>query len=105
MMKIAGVREVSVRAPGKVNLQLTVGEPDERGMHPLATVFQAVSVYEEVTAHLTTSGSGITISGAGRDADRDATDATNIAHQAGLQLARATGVVNRDGALDRHVQR
>jgi len=103
MMKIAGVREVSVRAPGKVNLQLTVGEPDERGMHPLATVFQAVSVYEEVTAHLTTSGSGITISVSGRDADRVPTDATNIAHQAALQIARATGVVNRDGEPDIHL--
>src|SRR5690625_7305611 len=100
MMKIAGVREVRVRAPGKVNLQLTVGEPDERGMHPLATVFQAVSVYEEVTAHLTTSGSGITISVSGRDAERVPTDDTTIAHRAVFQIARTHSGGIRDGVPD-----
>lgn len=41
---------VTARAPGKVNLSLRVGGLDEFGYHPLINVFQAVSVWEEVTA-------------------------------------------------------
>ncbi|HWS57415.1 MAG TPA: 4-(cytidine 5'-diphospho)-2-C-methyl-D-erythritol kinase, partial [Actinotalea sp.] len=41
---------VTVRAPGKINLALRVGPRRADGYHPLATVFQAVSVYEDVTA-------------------------------------------------------
>src|SRR5690625_5458878 len=88
MMKIAGIPEVTVRAPGKVNLELTVGAPDEQGMHPLATVFQAVSVYEEVTATMARSGSGITITVGGRDAKNVPTDSSNIVFQAATKLAR-----------------
>ncbi|NTV40382.1 MAG: 4-(cytidine 5'-diphospho)-2-C-methyl-D-erythritol kinase, partial [Demequinaceae bacterium] len=40
------------RASGKVNLQLSVGPRSEDGYHPLATVFQAVSLYEIVTAEV-----------------------------------------------------
>lgn len=43
-------RRVVVRAPGKLNLSLAVGAVDERGYHSLATVFQAVDLYETVTA-------------------------------------------------------
>lgn len=41
---------VTVRAPGKVNLSLRVGGIDEHGYHPLINVFQAVGVWEEITA-------------------------------------------------------
>ncbi|WP_084099685.1 4-(cytidine 5'-diphospho)-2-C-methyl-D-erythritol kinase [Demequina sp. NBRC 110051] len=44
------MRAVTVRAPGKVNLQLAVGALGEDGYHPLATVFQAVDLFETVTA-------------------------------------------------------
>ncbi|MDN4474203.1 4-(cytidine 5'-diphospho)-2-C-methyl-D-erythritol kinase [Demequina zhanjiangensis] len=43
-------RTVTVRAPGKVNLQLAVGPRRDDGYHRLVTVFQAVSLYETVTA-------------------------------------------------------
>ncbi len=39
---------VAVRAPAKLNLQLSVGKRAEDGFHPLATVFQAVSLWETV---------------------------------------------------------
>lgn len=42
---------VHVRAPGKINLALSVGPKGADGYHELATVFQAVSLYEEVYAH------------------------------------------------------
>lgn len=40
---------VTVRVPAKVNLELLVGPPREDGFHGLATVFQAVSLYDDVT--------------------------------------------------------
>lgn len=42
-------RRVTVRAPAKVNLHLGVGRPRSDGMHPLATVYQAVGLYDDVT--------------------------------------------------------
>ncbi|GAB2969791.1 4-(cytidine 5'-diphospho)-2-C-methyl-D-erythritol kinase [Nocardioides montaniterrae] len=40
---------VTVRAPAKINLQLSVGAPRPDGFHPLATVYQAVALYDDVT--------------------------------------------------------
>ncbi len=39
---------VRVRVPAKLNLALRVGPPRPDGYHPLATLFQAVSLYDEV---------------------------------------------------------
>ena len=41
--------EVTVRAPGKVNLYLAVGALDDDGYHEVRTVLQAVSLYDELT--------------------------------------------------------
>jgi 4-diphosphocytidyl-2-C-methyl-D-erythritol kinase len=41
---------VIVRVPAKVNLQLSVGPVREDGYHDLVNVFQAVSLYDEVSA-------------------------------------------------------
>lgn len=41
---------VRVHVPAKVNLALAVGETDARGYHELGTVFQALSLFDEVTA-------------------------------------------------------
>jgi 4-diphosphocytidyl-2-C-methyl-D-erythritol kinase len=46
----ADERFVAVRAPGKVNLQLSVGALQADRYHPLATVFQAVGLWETVIA-------------------------------------------------------
>ncbi len=43
-------RIIAARAPAKVNLQLAVGPRGEDGYHPLATVFQAVALWETVVA-------------------------------------------------------
>lgn len=42
-------RSVTVRAPAKVNLELRVGPLRPDGYHDLATVFQAVSLYDDVS--------------------------------------------------------
>jgi 4-diphosphocytidyl-2-C-methyl-D-erythritol kinase len=39
---------VTVRAPAKVNLALIVGRPTGDGYHPLNTVYQAISLYDDV---------------------------------------------------------
>ncbi len=57
---------VTARAPGKVNLSLRVGGVDEDGYHPLINVFQAVSVWEEVTVTPRTDDSVVlTVQGPG----------------------------------------
>ena len=46
-----------VRVPGKINLQLSVGPLQKDGYHELATVFQSVSLFDELT--LTPIESGV----------------------------------------------
>jgi 4-diphosphocytidyl-2-C-methyl-D-erythritol kinase len=43
------VTSVTVRVPAKINLQLTIGPLRPDGYHDLVTVFQAVSLFDEVT--------------------------------------------------------
>jgi len=50
-----------VKAPAKINLQLSVGAKGDDGYHDLATVFQAVSLYDEIAVTPGESGSGITL--------------------------------------------
>jgi len=94
-------REVTVRAPGKVNLQLAVGAARPDGYHPLATVFQAVDVYDFVTA-ATRADSEVTITVAaapdrsidGRIVDVSGVplDDTNLAVRAARAVAKAYGI-------------
>lgn len=78
---------VRVRAPGKINLTLCVGAPAADGYHPLETVFQAVSLYEDVVAR---PAEGITLEIQGRGADLP-TDGTNLAVRAAALLREASG--------------
>lgn len=50
-------RATRVRVPAKINLALAVGERAEDGYHPLATVFHAVSLFDEVLALPAAQGS------------------------------------------------
>jgi 4-diphosphocytidyl-2-C-methyl-D-erythritol kinase len=43
-------RSVRTRAPGKINVYLSVGETQDDGYHDVATAYQAVSLYEDVLA-------------------------------------------------------
>ena len=43
------VTTVTVRVPAKVNLQLAVGPVRADGYHDVATVYHAVSLFDEVT--------------------------------------------------------
>ncbi|GEN79736.1 4-(cytidine 5'-diphospho)-2-C-methyl-D-erythritol kinase [Actinotalea fermentans] len=80
---------IRVRAPGKVNLSLAVGRRQEDGFHPLATVFQAVSLVEELVA---TPADDVTVEVTGPQAGLVPTDGSNLAVRAARLLADATGV-------------
>lgn len=54
-----------VRVPGKINLQLSVGPLQKDGYHELATVFQSVSLFDELVVSPIESGS-ITIDCGGK---------------------------------------
>jgi len=82
-------RSVQVRAPGKINLFLGVGDRHEDGYHALATVFQAVSLSEDVIA-TEADDFRIAVSGAADPATVPRDD-RNLAMRAAKLLASATG--------------
>jgi 4-diphosphocytidyl-2-C-methyl-D-erythritol kinase len=80
---------VTVRAPAKVNLELAVGGPRPDGFHELATVFHAVSLYDDVTA---VPARGVTVTVEGPQADQVPLDRSNLAVRAARLLGRRVGV-------------
>ncbi|MCC2334312.1 4-(cytidine 5'-diphospho)-2-C-methyl-D-erythritol kinase [Cellulomonas wangsupingiae] len=90
-------RAVRVRAPGKVNLSLRVGPRERDGYHQVVTVFQAVSVYEEVVA---TPADVFGVSASGPQADAVPTDESNLALRAARAVAERAGV---DDAVHLHL--
>lgn len=79
---------VTARAPAKVNLELFVGPLREDGYHALSTVYQAVGIYDDITATLADEW-GCSVSG--RDADKVPTDESNLVLVAARALAERTG--------------
>jgi 4-diphosphocytidyl-2-C-methyl-D-erythritol kinase len=90
-MTIAATDEaVHVRAPGKINLFMRVGEVQHDGYHDVATAYQAVSLYEEVRAW---PDDEFSVSfGGSVDTSGLPTDASNLAIRAAKLLARTAGV-------------
>lgn len=73
-----------MRVPAKINLCLQVGERRPDGYHELATVFQAVSLYDDVTA---TPATGISVTVSGDSAGEVPTGPENLAYRAAQLLA------------------
>jgi len=80
---------VTVRVPAKINLQLAVGGPRPDGFHELATVFHAVSLFDDVIA---VPADGLRVTVSGPQAAQVPTDEGNLALRAALLLARRTGI-------------
>ncbi len=78
---------VIVRVPAKVNLQLSVGPLGEDGYHPLATVFHAVSLYDDVHVRPAPPRSGIALSARGEDISGVPLGPQNLAARAVAALA------------------
>lgn len=86
-------RSVTVRAPAKVNLQLSVGPRRVDGYHEIATVFHAIGLFDEVVATDGTPGAGITLTVEGEGAGALKADSTNLVWQAAHALAEYADVV------------
>jgi 4-diphosphocytidyl-2-C-methyl-D-erythritol kinase len=79
---------VTVQVPGKVNLYLAVGDRREDGYHELTTVFQAVSLLDEVTVR---NADVLSLELVGEGADKLPTDERNLAWQAAELMAEHVG--------------
>ena len=82
--------EVRVTAPAKINLCLGVGPVRADGYHPLATVYQAVGLYDEVVLR-PADVPDLTVSGDGVDVTDVPADETNLAMRAVRVLAEHHG--------------
>ncbi|MFE3259527.1 4-(cytidine 5'-diphospho)-2-C-methyl-D-erythritol kinase [Nocardia sp. NPDC059091] len=77
-----------VRAPAKVNLHLGVGDLREDGYHDLTTVFQALSLSDDVQI---SPSSALRVKVVGEGADEVPTDRGNLVWQAAVKLADMAG--------------
>jgi len=93
------VKSVTVRVPAKVNLQLSVGPKEEDGYHNLVSVFQAISIFDDITIKLGEPGSGLTISVTGDQTHGVPADANNLA-------AKAVSLISKeyDLTVDAHIE-
>lgn len=85
----APVSSVTVRAPAKVNLHLSVGPLREDGFHDLVTVFHAVGLHDELTAR---RADALSLVVQGDTAAGVPTDTSNLALRAVHLLAERAGV-------------
>lgn len=86
---------VTVRSPAKINLGLSVGAPRRDGYHPVATVYQAVALYDDVTM-VPRDDPDFTVEMTGDFAAAVPADESNLAVKAARLLAGRSGV--RTGA-------
>jgi len=88
---------VTVRAASKVNLYLGVGRPRPDGYHPLATVYQTLSLHDDVTVSSGPAWSVTLVCEDGIDRDGFPAGEDNIVVRAGRLLTKHHG---RDGAAE-----
>jgi 4-diphosphocytidyl-2-C-methyl-D-erythritol kinase len=79
---------VTVRVPAKINLYLAVGDRRDDGYHELTTVFQAVSLLDEVTVR---NADVLSLEMVGEGAGKLPTDERNLAWQAAELMAEHVG--------------
>lgn len=77
-----------MRAPSKVNLHLGVGDLREDGYHELTTVFQALSLSDDIEL---TSAAALSVRVSGEGADQVPTDRGNLVWKAAVRLAHRAG--------------
>jgi 4-diphosphocytidyl-2-C-methyl-D-erythritol kinase len=83
---------VTVRAAAKINLHLGVGAARADGFHPLATVYQAIGMYDDVTVTDAPTWSLAVTAHPRIDVSEVPIDDTNIALRAGRLLAGHHGL-------------
>ena len=80
-------RGVVVRVPAKINLQLAVGPLGADGFHEVTTVFQAISLFDDVTLKLAPENSGISITLSGATSNGVPATDENLAVRAAKLMA------------------
>jgi 4-diphosphocytidyl-2-C-methyl-D-erythritol kinase len=80
-------RGVVVRVPAKINLQLAVGPLGADGFHEVTTVFQAISLFDDVTVKHAPEGSGISLTLSGATSNGVPVDDENLAMRAAKLMA------------------
>jgi len=83
---------VTVRSPAKINLLLGVGPVRDDGFHPLDTVYQAISLYDDVTVSTAGVWSVNVVPIGDVDVAEVPLDETNIAIRAGKALTEHHGI-------------
>ncbi len=89
-MSVERSHSVSVRAPAKINLHLSVGAAGGDGFHPVSTVYHAVSLFDDLTA--TPVGDGISVQVTGGHVGGVPLGEDNLAVRAARLVARRGGV-------------
>lgn len=95
---------VTVASPAKINLQLGVGPLRADGFHTLATVYQAIGLYDEVTVTAAASTS-LSFSADGVADVGVPTDASNLALRAAALLAAHAGIPPREAGVEMHIRK
>ena len=93
---------VVIRVPGKVNLGLSVGPLDSDGYHEIVTLFQAISLYDDVTVKIGSEGAGITLGASGSTSTGVPLDETNLAYRAADLMIRKFQL---DSDIDIHLKK
>lgn len=75
-------RGVVARVPAKVNLQLSVGPLGSDGYHEVTTVFQAISLFDDVSVATAPNGNGLSIDISGQTSNGVPADNSNLAIRA-----------------------
>ena len=86
--RLAGHGSVRVRVPAKINLHLHVGPPRADGYHELTTVYQAIGLYDELSAR---RGDTLVLTMEGEGAGEVSLDEDNLVIRAARALAESTG--------------
>ena len=93
------IKSVTVRVPSKVNLQLSVGPRESDGYHQLVTVFQAISIFDDVTIKIADQGAGINLSVSGDQIHGVPTDSSNLVVKA-AELIMKKFEIEIDASID-----
>jgi len=83
---------VVVKVPAKVNLQLSVGPLESDGFHEVTTIFQAISLFDDVTVRYGIPNTGISLNVSGPTSSGVPTDDTNLAYRAAKAMVLKYGI-------------
>jgi 4-diphosphocytidyl-2-C-methyl-D-erythritol kinase len=93
------IKTVTVRVPAKVNLQLSVGPRESDGYHQLVTVFQAISIFDDVTIKIGEQGTGVKLTVSGDQIHGVPTDSSNLVVKA-VELIADKFEIDIDVSID-----